>query len=236
MATHERPRRCVGRVRRRPLQPAPAGASSPTRHARLPIDDWRGVTWLHPGTNSDGGLRRCYRRRPWTSTAQAQSSRVEHRASVRRPARRSPRGRQGRGRGPRRRRRARPSPTRSVARFAKSTSPTPTRSSPRSRRPRAWARCGCLVNCAGIGWAQRTIGKDGQYDSAARPRRLQEGHRHQPDRHLRLHPHRRHGDVRRTSRSTTASVAPSSTSPRSPPSTARSARPRTPRPRAASSA
>ena len=48
-----------------------------------------------------------------------------------------------------------------------------------------------LVNSAGIGWAQRTIGKDGSYDSAARPRRVQEGHRDQPDRHLRLHPPRR---------------------------------------------
>ncbi len=45
-----------------------------------------------------------------------------------------------------------------------------------------------LVNSAGIGWAQRTIGKDGQFASALQPRRLQEGHRHQSDRHFRLHP------------------------------------------------
>ena len=40
-----------------------------------------------------------------------------------------------------------------------------------------------LVNSAGIGWAQRTIGRDGEYDVRPRPRRLQQGHRDQPDRH-----------------------------------------------------
>ena len=40
-----------------------------------------------------------------------------------------------------------------------------------------------LVNSAGIGWAQRTIGKDGTLRFGRQPRRLQEGHRDQPDRH-----------------------------------------------------
>ena len=45
-----------------------------------------------------------------------------------------------------------------------------------------------LVNSAGIGWAQRTIGRDGELESGARPRRLPQGHRDQPDRHLRHDP------------------------------------------------
>ena len=40
-----------------------------------------------------------------------------------------------------------------------------------------------LVNSAGIGWAQRTVGKDGTLRLGRQPRRLQEGHRDQPDRH-----------------------------------------------------
>ena len=48
-----------------------------------------------------------------------------------------------------------------------------------------------LVNSAGIGWAQRTVGKDGTLRLGRQPRRVQEGHRDQPDRQLRLHPHRR---------------------------------------------
>ena len=48
-----------------------------------------------------------------------------------------------------------------------------------------------LVNSAGIGWAQRTIGKDGTVRLGRQPRRVQEGHRDQPDRHVRLHPRRR---------------------------------------------
>ena len=51
-----------------------------------------------------------------------------------------------------------------------------------------------LVNSAGIGWAQRTVGKDGSYESAANLDALQAGHRHQPHRQLRLHPPRGHGD------------------------------------------
>ena len=39
-----------------------------------------------------------------------------------------------------------------------------------------------LVNSAGIGWAQRTVGKDGSYESAANLDALQAGHQHQPDR------------------------------------------------------
>ena len=46
-----------------------------------------------------------------------------------------------------------------------------------------------LVNSAGIGWAQRTVGKDGSVRLGRQPRRVQAGHRDQPDRQLRLHPH-----------------------------------------------
>ena len=56
----------------------------------------------------------------------------------------------------------------------------------RRARPPSIGPLRALVNSAGIGWAQRTVGRDGSYDSAARPRRVQEGHRDQPDRHLRL--------------------------------------------------
>ncbi len=92
-----------------------------------------------------------------------------------------------------------------------------------------------LVNSAGIGWAQRTIGKDGTVESAANLDafkkvvainligtfdciRLAATAMSQP------------------SRSSTASVARSSTSPRSPRSTARSARQSTRHRRVASSA
>ena len=40
-----------------------------------------------------------------------------------------------------------------------------------------------LINSAGIGWAQRTVGKDGSLRLGGQPRRLQAGHRHQPHRH-----------------------------------------------------
>ena len=51
-----------------------------------------------------------------------------------------------------------------------------------------------LVTAAGIGWPTRTIGKDGQYESAHEPRHLPEGPRGQPRRHLQLHPPGRHRD------------------------------------------
>jgi len=92
-----------------------------------------------------------------------------------------------------------------------------------------------LVNCAGIGWPQRTIGKDGQYTSA-----------HDLDIFTKViqinligrstasaSPPPRSA---RPSRSTSSvSGARSSTRRRSPPTTARSVRPRTPRRRPASS-
>ena len=93
-----------------------------------------------------------------------------------------------------------------------------------------------LVNAAGIGWATRTIGKDGQYASA-----------HDLDMFKKVIEINLIGTFNcirlaatamspeRAARRTT-SGAPSSTSPRSPPSTARSARPPTRRRRAASSA
>ena len=49
-----------------------------------------------------------------------------------------------------------------------------------------------LVTAAGIGWATRTIGRDGAYDSAHDLDDVQEGHRDQPGRHVQLHPSRRH--------------------------------------------
>ena len=52
-----------------------------------------------------------------------------------------------------------------------------------------------LVNSAGIGWAQRTVGRDGELQLGRRPRRVQQGDRDQPGRHLRLHPPRRYGDL-----------------------------------------
>ena len=93
-----------------------------------------------------------------------------------------------------------------------------------------------LVNSAGIGPAARTVGRDGTYDSAHDLDALQEGHRDQPDRHLRRDPDRRHGDVAASSRWRRASAARSSTWRASRRSTARSGRRRTPPPRAASSA
>ena len=40
-----------------------------------------------------------------------------------------------------------------------------------------------LVNSAGIGWAQRTVGKDGSYDSAHNLDAFKRVDRHQPGRH-----------------------------------------------------
>ena len=47
-----------------------------------------------------------------------------------------------------------------------------------------------VVNCAGIGWAARTVGRDGY---PARSRGLPQGHRRQPDRHVQPDAHRRGG-------------------------------------------
>ena len=51
-----------------------------------------------------------------------------------------------------------------------------------------------LVNSAGIGWAQRTVGKDGSYDSAANLDAFKKVIAINLIGTLRLHPHRRHGD------------------------------------------
>ena len=51
-----------------------------------------------------------------------------------------------------------------------------------------------LVNCAGIGWATRTIGRDGDYAVGPRPRPVPPGHRDQPHRDLQLHPAGGHED------------------------------------------
>ena len=51
-----------------------------------------------------------------------------------------------------------------------------------------------LVNSAGIGWAQRTIGRDGEYASAHDLEAVQAGDRDQPDRDLRRGPARRDRD------------------------------------------
>ena len=93
-----------------------------------------------------------------------------------------------------------------------------------------------VVNSAGIGWAQRTIGRDGEFDSAHDLDAFTQGHRDQPDRHLRHDPPRRDRDEpqrARRGRLPRRHRQPRRASPRS---TARSARRRTPPPRAASSA
>ena len=51
-----------------------------------------------------------------------------------------------------------------------------------------------LVNSAGIGWAQRTVGRDGSFDSAADLEAFTKVVGDQPDRHLRLRPAGGHGD------------------------------------------
>ena len=50
------------------------------------------------------------------------------------------------------------------------------------------------MNSAGIGWAQRTIGKDGKLRLGAQSGLLQESHQRQRLRHVRLRPARRHRD------------------------------------------
>ena len=63
------------------------------------------------------------------------------------------------------------------------------------RRRGARRRCGCWSTPPASAGPQRTVGRDGTYESAARPRGLfTQGDRDQPDRHLRRDPPRRHGD------------------------------------------
>ena len=131
------------------------------------------------------------------------------------------------GRGPRRRRSAASSRT--------STSPTPSRSRPRSRRPPSSARCGCWSTPPASARPQRTVGRDGEFDSA-----------HDLDAFKKVIAINLIGTfdvirlaataMSRTEPDATASAARSSTWPASRRSTARSARRRTPPPRAASSA
>ena len=75
-------------------------------------------------------------------------------------------GRARRRRRPQRRPPARHSPRRSAASSCTSTSPTPSRSRPPSTAASELGPLRVLVNSAGIGWAQRTVGRDGEYDSA----------------------------------------------------------------------
>ena len=87
-----------------------------------------------------------------------------------------------------------------------------------------------LVNWEGIGRAQRTIGKDWRVRLGEQSARLQEGDRHQPGRHVRLHPARRHRHEPQRftdtgERGATVNI------PASRRSRARSVRPRTRRPR-----
>ena len=141
--------------------------------------------------------------------------------------------RQGRRRRPQRRPR-RASPPRSAA-------PTPLRRHqhrPGDRRgrgrgrPRAAAQRGELRGHR-LGDAHHRQGR--RVRVGARPRRLPQGHRDQPHRHVQRLPARRDRDEPQRRPTPTASAARSSTPPRSPPRTARSARSPTPRPRAASS-
>ena len=64
-----------------------------------------------------------------------------------------------------------------------------------------------LVNCAGIGWATRTVGKDGSYDSAHDLDVFRKVDRGQPDRHVQLHPPGGHGDEPERAQRATASEA-----------------------------
>ena len=89
-----------------------------------------------------------------------------------------------------------------------------------------------LVNCAGVGTAEKTFGKRGPADLAKFARTIQINLIGTFN-CIRLAA-ARHGEE--PARTPTASAASSSTRPRSRPSTVRSARPRTRRPRAASSA
>ena len=56
--------------------------------------------------------------------------------------------------------------------FVADVTKTESRSRTRSTPPCSLALLRALVNSAGIGWAQRTIGKDGEFASAHNPRRL----------------------------------------------------------------
>ena len=118
-------------------------------------------------TSEPAAVSRTLGSQPWTSAEPAAivtgaASGIG--AAVRPPARRQGRDRRGRrpagreGRGARR--------ARSAASSPRSTSPTPTRSRPPSTPAAEIAPLRALVNSAGIGWAQRTIGRDGQYESA----------------------------------------------------------------------
>ena len=60
------------------------------------------------------------------------------------------------------------------------------------------------VNCAGIGWAQRTVGRNGE---VARPRRVHEDGHGQPGRHVQRPAAGRRRDGGRPSRARTASAA-----------------------------
>ena len=64
-----------------------------------------------------------------------------------------------------------------------------------------------LVNSAGIGWAQRTVGRDGTFESAADLAAFTKVIVDQPDRHLRLHPARRRPRSAAPSRSKAVSAA-----------------------------
>ena len=85
-------------------------------------------------------------------------------AAVARAARRA--GRDGRRRRPPGRARARRSPPRSAASSLSVDVTDTDQIQAAVERPPSSAPLRVLVNSAGIGWAQRTIGRDGEFDSA----------------------------------------------------------------------
>ena len=226
----ERPRRPAGRrspARARSTQGPPRRGHADRRHRPSGTGTGTHVEPTRPPPNvARHGHHRCKRNRHGWG--------VGHRRGDRPAA-----GRQGAPRSSSptcRRTRARHWPTRSAARSARSTSPSTDDIVNAVEMAKSMGPLRVLVNSAGIGWAQRTIGKDGSYDSAANLdvfKKVIAINLIGTFNCIRI---AGDGDEHRPSRWSTASAARSSTSPRSPPSTARSARRRTRRRRAASSA
>ena len=165
------------------------------RHAHGHLDRGR------PGAAHRAGRHRGPRRRPRSERplrcpahghhrilCHRHRRRLGHRRRRRPPARRQGRDRRRRrpagrqGRGARRRR--------SAASFAQVDVTDTEQITAAVRKAAEIAPLRVLVNSAGIGWAQRTIGRDGQFESAHDLGAFTKVDRDQPDRHLRHGPAR----------------------------------------------